>query len=159
MRFHPTSLLTGLLLLGCGDIHHYPELEGCQIESSQGIRLLTGEQADIEALDGQTLNLTYGFQGGYHVYAGVLLDEEPVGAVKLSLNMCQGDTVVARGRGQATVQKTSEGYRSGAHLVYVLHDYQASQLHGKEGSLNVLAEDDTGRRWSKRITVLPKCCD
>ncbi len=147
------------LSIGCNDPASYPELKGCDIEDTPGIMLFTGEDGTEPVEDGEVVSLTYGFQGGYHVFASVQLEDEPKGSLKLSLNLCQANSVVARGRGQATVTAMNDGYETDTQLVYVLHDYRADQLHGVDGVLSVLAEDESGRRWSKSIAVVPRCCD
>ena len=146
-------------LWGCDEEKTYPELVGCTVEDSSGIALITGEQGQQALEEGQTLPLTYGFQGGYHVYAGVTLDEKPAGQLKLSMNLCQGDVVVARGRGEVLPSSDPSGYVTDTQLVYVLHGYQASQLHGIDSTLSVLAVDEAGRRWTKQVSVLPRCCN
>ena len=152
-------VLITISLCGCGEETTYPELIGCTVEDSSGIALITGEQGQAERDAGQTRPLTYGFQGGYHVYAGVTLDEKPAGQLKLSMNLCQGDIVVARGRGEVLPSSDPSGYATDTQLVYVLHGYQASQLHGIDSTLSVLAVDEAGRRWTKQVSVLPRCCN
>jgi len=120
---------------------------------------ISASEEEFRALDdGAEVEVTLGFQGGYHVYAALELAVQPANPVKLSLNLCQGKQIVARNRVESAFSRYDETFVSDRHLIYVLHDYRAEQLEDMPSRLAVRVQDADGQTWETAVDVVTRCC-
>lgn len=155
-----TALLFGSAFPGCNE-HDvaFPELVGCSVEDNGTLELSTTPDAFEGVEDGAGVRIAAGFQGGYHVFATLRSQMRLDNPVLVSMNICQGDAVVARNRVESDFNEVSNRFQSDNHLIYVLHDYRPEQLDGQPSLVAVRLSDASGRRAEALFNVVTECCD
>ena len=149
-----------LVLAACApETPSYPELTACVAESNDSVELSFGWHDVTRDGDEGHLHFEAGFQGGYHAYAAVGLAVEPVAPVYATFHVCHEDAVIARNRVELRFSEDSSQFRSGSHLVYVLHGYTPAQLHETPATMAVRLTDAAGRSWETRREADGFCCD
>ena len=156
-------LLAVLLLLtqvNCGTTSvDFPQLVGCDINDEGTLEISSGPGSFEAVADGGPVMITAGFQGGYHVYATLRTPVSLENPVHISMNVCQGETVVARNRVESDFRANSSFYQSENHLIYVLHDFRPEQLDGQSSKIAVRLVDAIGTRTEAVIDVVTECCE
>ena len=151
-------LLLSLGTWGCGDPSEFPALETCAVPQSNALKISAHETSFVPLTDDSEIEVTQGFQGGYHVYAALRLPVQPANPVLMSLNLCQGEKVVARNRVDSDFVMADTGFMSSRHLIYVLHDYRAGQLEDVPSRIAARLRDANGKIWETSIDVTTRCC-
>ena len=123
------------------------------------VELGSGVDDFVAVADGETLRITEGLQGGYHIFGSVRTEGIEAWDAEIDLNMYQGDVRIGGARYiDDFLLKDGALVYSGV-TVFLFENFTPESVDGTPTLMTVKVTDSEGRIGSSQMTFVPKCCD
>jgi len=147
--------LCALLLTGAGTACDEPVPDPTVVVGSSDDPLRHGE-----ITEDASVWITYGLQGGYHIWGSLRAENIDPGDVRMQFGLFMDGDQVGGSDYRDDIRRGPDGpFEYGAVTVFIYDDVPVEGLDGQAIELTLRLTDGAGRSAEDRISVVARCCE